>query len=381
MRVVIVSRIFAPEPAAAAFRLAALAAAFADAGHDVEVLTARLPRGWSGDNRVDGRVRIRRASVLRDGAGVVRGYLPYLSFDLPLFWRLLVVRRADIYVVEPPPTTGLMVAAATALLGRPFVYYAADVLADAASSAGSPAAVVRVVRWMEKTVWHRAARVLSVSRGVTARLDELGVPSNTVVEVGNGVDISVFTVDGTVVFAESPYALYAGTASEVHGAGVFVEAIAQVAGLRLVVIGSGAEIDVMRHRADQIAPGRVEFHRTMAPAEVACWLRGAAVAVASVKPDGGYHFAFPTKLYAAAACGTPLLFSGEGPGVAFVIESPLGRAVPHSVDAVARALNDVRTTPPTAAERQGQARWAREVVDLSAPARRSASAVLSVIAG
>lgn len=89
MRVTIASRIFAPEPAAASFRLAALAAALADAGHDVTVLTSRLPRGMV-EAAPDARLTIRRAPVLRDRTGAVRGYVPYLSFDIPLFFRLLV---------------------------------------------------------------------------------------------------------------------------------------------------------------------------------------------------------------------------------------------------------------------------------------------------
>ena len=376
MRVIVASRIFAPEPAAASFRLAALASALADAGHEVEVLTARLPRGWRGGDAPDARLRIRRARVLRDASGAVRGYVPYLSFDLPLFWRLLAVRRADVYVVEPPPTTGLVVAAATALLRRPYVYYAADILADAASSAGSPALVVRVVRWMERTAWRRAAAVLSVSASVTSRLGELGVESASIVEVGNGIDTSVFRPDGETAEVALPYALYAGTASEVHGAGVFVDAIVQVPGLRLVFMGSGVELDALRLRADEVAPGRVEFRPTAPPSEVARWLRGAAVALASVKPEGGYQFAFPTKMYAAAACGTPVIFSGEGPGQAFASSLPMGDAVPHDAAVVATALLKRLLAGATDEQRQEQAAFAMAVVDLSAVAERSARAVV-----
>ena len=48
MRTLIATRAFAPEPAAAAWRQAALATALAEAGHEVEVLTTRLPAGTTG---------------------------------------------------------------------------------------------------------------------------------------------------------------------------------------------------------------------------------------------------------------------------------------------------------------------------------------------
>lgn len=373
MRVIVASRIFAPEPAAASFRLAALAAELAARGHDVEVLTSRLPAGVYGDTPAG--VRVRRARVLRDRTGAVRGYVPYLSFDIPLFFRLLTVPRADVYVVEPPPTTGLAALAATALLRRPFVYYSADILADAAASAGSPGVVVRVVRWMERRVRARASRVLSVSATVTARLIELGVPASRIVEVGNGIDTTVFTPNGPTADAEPGYALYAGTASEVHGAGVFVEAMAQVSDLRLVFIGSGSELDALRARAAAIAPGRIEFRSPVAASEAAQWLRGAAVALASVKPDGGYQFAFPTKMYAAAACGTPILFSGDGPGAAFAVGAPLGAAVAHDADAVAQQLREIAAAPSTAQQRAQQSAWALATVSLTGVAERAADAV------
>src|SRR5690606_39527813 len=73
-----------------------------------------------------GRVRVRRARVLRDSSGYVRGYLPYLSFDVPAALRLLTVRRPDVVVVEPPPTTGVVVRLVCALRRVPYVYYRSE---------------------------------------------------------------------------------------------------------------------------------------------------------------------------------------------------------------------------------------------------------------
>ena len=378
MRVTIATRVFAPEPAAASFRLAALASALVDEGHEVTVLTSRFDEPAGAEGRapaLDPRVDVRRARVLRDRSGVVRGYLPYASFDVPLLFRLLARPRPSVIVVEPPPTTGLVGMAVAALRRVPFIYYAADVLADAAASAGSPAAVVRVVRWMERAVWRRASSVLSVSASVTQRLVELGVPRDRIVEVGNGIDLSVFRPDGPAVDQEPPYALYAGTASEVHGAGVFVEALAFLPTLRLVFLGGGTEVDQLRRRAEEVAPGRVQFHPTVPPSEAARWLRGAAVALGSVRPDGAYRFAFPTKLYAAAAAGAPLLFSGAGPGVDFVGSAPIGRAVSHDPEMVAGALREILALEVDSEDRRRQAAWARERVDLAAVAHRAAETV------
>lgn len=379
MRVLIASRIYAPEPGAAPQRLAAVAAHLADHGHEVEVVTARVPRALRGTEREHPGVRVRRAPVLRDRDGFVRGYVPYLSFDIPLVWRLLTARRPDVIVVEPPPTTGAAVRTVARLRRIPAVYYAADILADAAASAGIAGWIVRAVRRLERYVWKGCAALLAVSEPVAARLRELGVPADRVHLIGNGLDMSVYGADGPAVARDEVFALYAGTASEVHGAQIFVEAIAHIEGGQLVFLGSGTDRAAMRRRADEIAPGRVHFVDSVSHAEAAAWLRGAAVAVASVKPAGGYEFAFPTKLYAAVACGTPVVFTGNGPGAAFADASPLGVGVDYEVDAVATALRTRLASPPTPAEREELAQWAARTVSMTAVAERITAVLDDVV--
>src|SRR5690606_19745606 len=206
-------RVYAPESAAAAFRLEQLVRALAGRS-DVDVLTVRAP----GAHIPPAGVRVRRWPVLRDRPGYVRGYPPYLSFDVPLLLRLLVARRPDVVVVEPPPTTGAVVRVAAALRRVPYVWYAADVWSDATTSTGAPTVVQRAVRALESWVLRGAATSLAVSEGVAARVEELG--GRAVVTVGNGVDTAVFSPDGGT--SAGPRTLvYAGTASEWQGAEVF----------------------------------------------------------------------------------------------------------------------------------------------------------------
>lgn len=374
MRVSIVSRVFAPEPAAAAFRLDALANEFARRGHGVEVVTSNLPTRQRTTSPVDS-VTVRRAPVLRDRSGAVRGYLPYLSYDVPAFVRLLLLRRPDVYVAEPPPTTGAVVRVASALRNRPYVYFAADVVSDAAEGAGSPATVVRAVRRLEQWSWGGARHVLAVSDGIKARLIALGVDAGRITVVGNGVDISVFRPDGAQVVRAQPYLLYAGTASEVHGAHVFVDALAHLPSASLVFLGGGAEFDSLKQRAEVIAPGRVTFLPSVSPHEAAEWFRGAAVSLASVRPGGNYDFAFPTKLYAASACGSPIFFSGPGPGRHYAEAAPLGRSTDADPKLVAHALREMLEQGATTDDRARQAGWANDHASLAAVARRGVDAV------
>src|SRR5690606_12978267 len=125
-----------------------------------------------------------------------------------LLLRLLTVRRPDLIVVEPPPTTGAVVRMIATLRKVPYVWYAADVWSDATAATGAPTLVARAVRRMERWVLGGAALVLSVSDGVTDRVRELG--ARRVVTVGNGVDSDVFSPDGERV-AGPRTLVYAGT--------------------------------------------------------------------------------------------------------------------------------------------------------------------------
>ncbi|WP_403023491.1 glycosyltransferase family 4 protein [Salinibacterium sp. GXW1014] len=379
LRVAIVSRIFTPEPAAASFRLAALARRLSHAGAAVRVVTSTPPKGLAVDGADLPQISIRRAPVLRDRDGYVRGYLNYLSFDIPAFFRILCGPKADVVVVEPPPTTGVLMRVACALRRVPYVYYAADVWADAVVAVGVPSIVSTTLRVMERFAVNGASAVLSVSESVTSRLRDLGSRSD-VVTIGNGVDTSVFAASGRAIDLGAPYLLYAGTASEVHGATIFLDAfeivLATHPNARLVFIGQGADFDALRDRAASLPEDAVRFHARMPGAEVGEWMRGAKATLASVRPDV-YAIAFPTKLYASIACGTPVVYAGEGEARSFAAANGVGWSVDYSTDSVARAMSAALDAASVPESRAQLAAWAAREVSLDGVADRAAAAVLS----
>jgi glycosyltransferase involved in cell wall biosynthesis len=322
---------------------------------------------------------VRRFPVLRDGSGYVRGYLPYLSFDIPLLVRLLAARRPGVIVVEPPPTTGVVVRAVAALRRVPYVWYAADVWSDATAMTGSPRFVVAVVRALERWVLRGARLVLSVSDGVTERVRELG--AREVVTVGNGIDTEVFGLVGSSL-ADHRTLVYAGTASEWQGADVFARAmrqvLVQVPDARLVYLGQGSAWAQISEVAESLPDGAVTMLGSVPAERSAAWLRGAAAAVVSIVPGQGYDFAIPTKLFAALGTGTPVVYAGVGPVVDLVDQDRLGWAVAHDVDAVAAAMVAALQAPDDEQERRRRAAWVLENRSLRAAAERAADAIVDV---
>ncbi|MDT3767214.1 glycosyltransferase family 4 protein [Gleimia hominis] len=337
----VASRIFMPEPAAASFRLKALADALSEKCV-TRVLTTRT-ESEAEEQAFDASVpfAVKRFPVLRDKTGYVRGYLQYMSFDIPLFFRLLGVPSDAVVVNEPPPTTGVVTAAAALLKRFRHVYYAADIWSDASESTGVPPIVVRAVRAMESFAMRRADAVIAVSDGVAQRCRELG--AKRVVVVPNGVDTQVLTPEGPRGPVEGEYFIYAGTTSEWQGADVFIRAVRKVwetaPQTKVVFVGQGADWQHLQAVAD--GDERIIFHDLMPPQEVAKYYRGAVGNLASIKPGLGYDFAYPTKILAGLACGTPVVYAGPGPAVDDIGQYDLGVACAHDVEAVADAMLQV----------------------------------------
>ncbi len=304
--------------------------------------------------------------------GYIRGYLQYMSFDIPAFFRVLFSRSFAAMVVEPPPTTGVFMRVAAAIRRRPYFYYAADIWSDASVAAGVPGLVSRTVAAMERWALNGARAVLSVSDDVTARLQELGV-SSEISTVGNGVDTTTFSINGETHRSERPYFLYAGTASEVHGASIFVHAFARIAskhtGVDLVFLGQGSERDEIEIEASRLGDGRVQFLPRVQPTVAASWIRGAVATLASVRADH-YELGFPTKMYASVACGAPVIYAGTGPGKSFAEQPHLGYSVPYDVAAITQAMETALSTRESPADRLARASWAQANVSISAVAAR-----------
>lgn len=349
---------------------------------DVTVLTTTTPTTAVESGRPGSRAAVRRVPVLRDRSGAIRGYVQYLSFDIPLFFRLLA-RRGRVIVAEAPPTTGLSAVLAGMLTRTPVVYYPGDVWTDAVSSMNAPRVVVRVMGALERFVIRRSARTLAVSPEVSARLGDLGGRPERVVEVGNGIDTSTFHPDVDPAAAPRPYFVYTGTMSEWQRPDVFIRALAALDDLEVDIrfFGQGSTEDELRALAEEIAPGRVHFGGLVHPAESASWIRGSVAALVSIVPGIGYDFARPTKTYAAAAVGTPVLFTGAPTGAELVREAALGEAVDFTTDDVAAAMRRLFAADSdgtTESTRAARAKWAVDNVSLRSVGRRAADAAQSV---
>ncbi|MCL1900358.1 MAG: glycosyltransferase, partial [Promicromonosporaceae bacterium] len=334
-RVALATRIYRPEAAAAAFRLGALVDALVEAGAEVDVLTTTAPRSLTAlaaQQDAATPARVRRFPVRRDAGDYVRGDASYASFDLPLFFRLLTTRRPGVVVVEPPPTTGVVTRLVCALRRLPYVAYVPDLWSDGTASTAAPRMVKAVVRACERLTLRGARAVIFPTPTLAARASTLHrLDPRRVRVVPNGVDTDTFTAEGPPAehAPAGPYAVYAGTTSEWQGADILARAwgdvLRRVPTARLVFLGQGTDAGLIRSLAEKLPDGGASILQLplVPPAEAAAWQRGATVALCTMRPNIAYNYFTPTKVFAAAACGTPTLYIGPGPAGDLVREAVL----------------------------------------------------------
>jgi len=367
----VATRVFEPEGSAAAYRIGALVRSLERSGYLVTVLTTKSAAESASTDRV------RRWPVLRDKNGSVRGYLQYASFDIPLFFRLLFSSRADVVIAEPPPTTGVVTRVVCWLKRTPYVYFSADVSSTAAAGIGASRTVVAIVTRLEKWSLRGASGVLAVSEAVKHEIIGLGADPHTVMVVGTGIDTDQFSVTGPTQVVDYPYFIYAGTMSEIQGAGVFIDAFATVSKsnptVRLKMFGTGVEVDELSRKARALNL-RVDFPGTLEGPELSAWIRGAVAGLASVRPMRGYDFAFATKGLVSISCGVPVIYAGVGPLGSLITENSLGWSTewePTAVsEAMAAALN---RSQPESRHRLGE--WVESHFSLRAVANHATAAI------
>lgn len=333
--------------------------AMSDSFDSVLVLTSKAPASFrNATTRLTRRIaektnlKVKRKSVLRDRDGMVRGYLPYLSFDIPLFFRLLSVPKPKLFVCEPPPTTGVVTRAAAFIKRVPYVAYASDIVSDAMEAQGASRIVTAAVRWLDKLTFGGANAIISVSPEVQERLRELVGRDSTVIRFGVSADIPPQEAS-KLPLAWSPHItkedcvfLYAGNVAKWMGAEIFVEAMPYVweelPNAKLVFLGQGSSWTELKQSIAELDDSRIQTYDAVTPEEAAEWMAESTACLASMVP-GPYELAYTTKVLSSLAAGTPVVYAGPGVATQDIERDELGVVASREAQDVAKAMIEVAT--------------------------------------
>jgi glycosyltransferase involved in cell wall biosynthesis len=206
------------------------------------------------------------------------------------------------------------------------------------------AAPRRMILWAARS----AVAVIAVSEALRQSMIRLGVEGAKISMLRNGVDLSAFRpVDRAAVrrrmATDGLVLLTVGKIQESKGQGIVVEALTQVPGATLLIVGAGPEENRVRALAMKLGvQDRVRFVGPVAHAALTDYYNAADVMVLATAREG-----WPNVVLESLACGTPVIASNVGGVPEIITTNVAGRMLAaRTPDCVAATLRELMANPP-----------------------------------
>lgn len=384
MRVLFLTQYFAPEVGATQSRTLDMARALVDAGHEV-VLICEVPNHPKGviwpeyrgkvfsREQLDGIDVVRvwvRTSPEKTGGSRIAFYLSYMVMAVAAGLALARGRFDVVFATSPPLFVAFAGVVLSILRRTPFVAEVRDLWPAAAEAMGElrNASAIAVARWMEKTCYRRARRVITVTQGWRSHLLERGVPASKVALVPNGANTKVFhprpqeadKLRASLGCEGKFVAVYVGLHGLAQGLEVVLKAALRLrenSDIAFVLVGEGPRKEALVRLAEELSLPNVAFLDEVPRETAAAFLSMADLALVPLRGLDLFKGQVPAKLYDAWACGCPVVAAGHGELAEVVRDADGGICVgPEDDAAMADAIRHYRGHPEQCLEAGENAR-------------------------
>ncbi len=385
----------------ASIHLRAMARAFADAGHDVQVLSPAIERDAHPEfdlpvetpvsldasfetlaalRRVDKRLGAMPSGHTARIAQEMRNLLYNQALAgaaerLQGFAADVVYERSTLFGFG-----GLELARA---LGVPHLLEVNAPLCDEQQRARG-LHLDDVARSIEAMVWTGTDAFLAVSDEIGSQALQRGVAPERLHVLPNGVDAARFDLQPQIAAAvrrewrlgTGPVIGFVGSLKAWHGTDVLVEAFARLAprwpAARLLVVGEGPTATALRAQAQQLGiEAAVCFTGAVDHGRIPAMLAAMDVTVAPYRATDDFYFS-PIKVYEYLAAGKPVIATPIGQIMALVEAGYVQPAPAGDAAGLAAALESVLAHPTAAAARAARGRtWTLAERTWAANARRA----------
>jgi glycosyltransferase involved in cell wall biosynthesis len=414
VKILYVSQYFPPEMGAPAARAAELARRWAEAGHQVSVLTG-FPNHPTGVVPEEWRPRLRRLiyhellsqkgpqtsnlkpnprkSGVRDsdsdetcGVEIFRTWLwplpnrkahermrNYVSFFISAALRGLTLRRPDVIIATSPQ---LLVGLAGwwlsfARLGArqiPFVFEVRDLWPESLAAVGigdEDSWLHRALATVAGFLYRRADRIVVVSPAFRERLiARWRVPAEKIAVVENGVETDLFAplppaandqLRQELGAAGKFLVCYAGTMGMAHGLETLLDAASRLQNqnpdVRFLLIGEGAEKERIKALAHSRGLANVRFLDQQPHERIPAFISTSDACLVLLKKNEVFKTVIPTKMLEFMSSARPVILAVEGQARQIVEEAGAGLAIePENAAALARAIAQLAADRELASE-------------------------------
>lgn len=404
MRILFFSHYFPPEVNAPASRTFEHCRLWAQAGHDVTVVTCapNHPRGeiYPGyKNRLfhletlEGVRVVRIWTFLAANEGFLLRILNYFSYMIFAVLAAFRLERPDVIISTSPQffcgLTGLLV---KSMRGAPWILEIRDLWPESIVTVGAmrEGLAIRFLEWLEQLAYRRADRIVSVTDSFVPHIAERGGAGKISV-FKNGADLNYFKPEAgreefkeTLGFEGRFVAAYVGTHGMAHALDTVLDAAKLLSNDRRIgflLVGDGAERARLVARAEAMKLDNLRIVGQLPKTEMHRVWTATDVSLILLKKNDLFKTVLPSKMFEAMAMERPIVLGVEGEARELLEEAGAGIAItPQSANEMAAAVVKLADDPELAVRlgRQGGA-YVREHYDRTKLARRYLDLLESVI--
>jgi colanic acid biosynthesis glycosyl transferase WcaI len=290
----------------------------------------------------------------------IKRILHEATYVLFSFLRLLVLPRADVYVVVSPPLLqGFAAWLLTRIKRSRFVFHVQDLQPDAAVGLGmlKPSLLTRALYWLEAFAYKKAALVSGISQGMMQAYRRKGVPPEKTYLFYNGVHLGAEPPRRTGGFrrrngfaSDEFLGIYSGNLGVKQGLGILLDAASLVKNpkVRIVVCGDGADRVKLEERVRAEKLTNVSL-LPLQPKEHYAEMLADADASLITQQAGTGGFFFPSKLLSSLAAGKAVVtVADEGSELVMAMkDGDFGHNIPPGSPGALAALLDRLAEDPS----------------------------------
>jgi colanic acid biosynthesis glycosyl transferase WcaI len=368
---------------APAARASELAQHWAEAGHDVSVLTGFpnhptgvVPPEWRGRlKRLIYRERISPASAAQKN-GVVDVFrtwlwpLPnrkahermrnYASFCLSAALRGMFMPRPDVIIASSPQLlvglSGWWIAFTRQV---PFVFEVRDLWPESLTAVGvgdEHSLLHHALAAVARFLYERADLVVVVTPAFKEHLmRHWHVPAEKIAVVENGVEADLFAPASSAanavlrkeLGAEGKFLVcYIGTMGNAHGLETLLDAAAQLrqqnSNARFLLVGEGAEKEKIKTLAQSRSLDNVQFLDQQPREKIPAFISASDACLVLLKKTDVFKTVIPTKMLEFMSCARPVILGVDGQARQIVEDAGAGLVIePENSEALVKAINQL----------------------------------------
>ena len=278
MNILFLNAYYEPEIFSSSYLVNNLTEALVKEGFHVSVFAPVPSRGVSNDVRrqykkirveklYDGRLKVHRFSMFKEGGNVIGRAFRYFYLNLKLFFKGLFTKTDLIFLYSTPPIQGMMGAVLKFFKRVPFVYNLQDIFPDSMISAGitsKKSFIYKIGRRIENVSYKSADKIIVISESFKENIIKKGVPEEKIEIVYNWVDENEVThierkdnpiFDMLQIPRDGFYVCYAGNIGLLQNLSTLIDAAEILQNkepqIKFVIIGNGAWKPEMLNQIDE----------------------------------------------------------------------------------------------------------------------------------